>query len=187
MHLALISDFKCGTLRSYGNGIPWIVTLHSQTDHSNLTGSCMGSIIASRYVLTAGHCLLETTESVVKIGYLDTPYTPAKIVNVSRSMIHPDYLRGDDLKFDIAIVELEEELDLRTYTPICLPTVEDSRSFHEETYPVFSFMEKEINGTMYRNLEPRNHTIAEIRNYFTGEIADNLLMTTGESKKVNKN
>ena len=50
---------------------------------------------------------------------------------------------------DIAIVELEEELDLSLYRPICLPSSKDDRSFVGETFPIFSFTEPALaeNGT----------------------------------------
>ena len=45
-----------------------------------------------------------------------------------RSVRHEDY---DDLNVtnDIALLELEEEVDLKIYTPVCLPDSEDSQQF----------------------------------------------------------
>ena len=47
---------------------------------------------------------------------------------VVRSVRHEDYDR-EQATGDIALLELEEEVDLKVYTPVCLPDSEDSQQF----------------------------------------------------------
>ena len=62
---------------------------------------------------------------------------PPKTVNVVRLTLHPNYNK-DDLRdgFDIAILELEEELDLSVYTPACMARSSDATTFDGKTATV---------------------------------------------------
>ena len=65
---------------------------------------------------------------------------PAAFVNVKEIHYHPNYFQERDgiddpptfgylLGFDVAILELERELDLTIYTPVCLPNPSDKHSW----------------------------------------------------------
>ena len=53
---------------------------------------------------------------------------PEKNLTVVRSYLHEDY---DGVKAinDIALLEVKEEVDLKVYTPVCLPSEEDSQDY----------------------------------------------------------
>ena len=124
-------------------------------DSTETRGFCGGTLVASKYVITAAHCLVNSNddgvvtsitsanEVAVRIGDHDlemegeTTLTP-QTVNVIRIINHPRYsqeigqIADAALGFDISILELEEELDLDTYTPACMATFNDDTTFDGE-------------------------------------------------------
>nr|XP_029717270.1 melanization protease 1-like isoform X1 [Aedes albopictus] len=100
---------------------------------------CGGSLINTRYVLTAAHCVYSTHEYelTLRLGDWDIELDPdcdkdgncndkAEFVNVSRIIIHPEYKRdhtGSKVN-DIALLRMEKALP-GNYTvyilPICMP------------------------------------------------------------------
>ena len=116
---------------------------------------CGGTLVASKYVISAAHCfwndingdeivdfLRPADDISIRIGdhNLDVEgeekITP-KTVNVVRLTLHPNYNK-DDLRdgYDIAILELEEELDLSVYTPACMARSSDATTFDGKTATV---------------------------------------------------
>ena len=133
------------------NKYPWLVRIFAQ----DLTHYCGGTLIASKYVISAAHCFFVTDEdyiitsertaeeTAILIGAhnLNTGETnlPLKFVNVKTIINHPEYdqqigqehVIGDG--FDITILELEEEVDLEVYTPACLAESSDDTAFDNKT------------------------------------------------------
>ena len=116
---------------------------------SQITGEkkscfCGGTLVASNYVITAGHCLYEWNENTdrvteklkewkiyVRIGEYNTELEDdtgiEKIFQVEEMIKHPKHdLEINDagiektLGYDIAILRLKQDVDLTIYTPACL-------------------------------------------------------------------
>ena len=112
---------------------------------------CGGTLMASKYVITAAHCVEHITaeQLVVRIGdhnllRSDDTTLPEKTINVKNIANHPVYKHHkirqrateeqlDEYGHDIAILELEEEVDLNIYTPACLATMTDLTTFDNKT------------------------------------------------------
>ena len=150
---------------------PWLVPLWERyagpdpnTPEYSKQGSknprCGGTIIASRFVITAAHCLfMENPDTKVVIGRrmpnqiairigdynLDSWISAGdtgleKFVNVKEIHVHDYYPLKDNwvgqslnnpllYNFDVAILELEEDINLNVYRPACLPKDSDGRTF----------------------------------------------------------
>ncbi|KAH8268680.1 hypothetical protein KR026_011634, partial [Drosophila bipectinata] len=132
---------------------PWMVMLqYKKLFSDSLSFNCGGSLINSRYVLTAGHCLasrkLEESQSTlhsVRLGEWDTRVSPdcVKLMNgqqvcapmhidigVEKTILHDKYVPNSvDQRNDIALVRLKQSVTYTDYVrPICLPTSEQVRN-----------------------------------------------------------
>ena len=115
------------------NKYPWIVTLIKTSDGKY--GGCGGTLIASKYVVTAAHCLFrrgiprKEDDYVVRLGDHNMNRTgetqmPEKTIKIKRVFTHEDY-KFKYQKNDIALLELAEEVDLNVYTPACIAKASD--------------------------------------------------------------
>jgi secreted trypsin-like serine protease len=83
---------------------PWQVRLYSNMDDT--IGFCGGSIIAPQWVLTAGHCLIDSDAVVVGFGSNDR--TKTKKIESEKIIVHPGYIAGE--KADLALVKLKQPI-----------------------------------------------------------------------------
>lgn len=116
---------------------PWLASLFitSESD-SEMGGGCGGSLIASRWVLTAAHCFLNEAGDQVSAGVASRTQvtlgssnianlaSSASVVDAVRVIVHPSYNPNEDTSgnthdFDIALVELAEAVNI---TPVKLFT-----------------------------------------------------------------
>ncbi|CAL4119800.1 unnamed protein product, partial [Meganyctiphanes norvegica] len=124
---------------------PWLVLLQSYFNGD--LGYCGGSIINSRYVLTASHCLydglkygcnfVDKTEVFLGLHRFDLSDEikgVTRIVGVEKYIKHPNYECSIFQDNDIALMKLDETLDffndknLKWVQPVCLPA-DDSNTY----------------------------------------------------------
>ena len=134
MKPALLLEWKCycGQRNERGNGqrihrgittkkneYPWMVRLH---------GNCGGSLINSRWVLTAGHCL--EYGRMVSLGDHDRtdPDEDTEIqMETIEEILHPEfkYKPSENIpEFDIGLLKLKNDIDFTKHPhirPVCLP------------------------------------------------------------------
>ncbi|XP_059678389.1 coagulation factor IX [Gavia stellata] len=108
-----------GTLCHRGH-CPWQVLIRNSKD----IGFCGGSLISSRWVVTAAHCLDLVRPHHVTIGDFDKYQREFKEqkINVERSWTHPHY-DSNHYNSDIALLYLSSDVIFNEYAiPICLPS-----------------------------------------------------------------
>jgi len=104
------------------NEYPWMVGLYTRTGS---LPSCGGSLINSKWVITAGHCI-SSSHSLTKavLGEHDTRVTTETQIRIERGVTqkirHPEY-NDDTLKNDIALFRLDRPVDTDVYVPVCMP------------------------------------------------------------------
>ena len=68
-----------------------------------------------------GHNISQAAEEVL----------PRKDIDVKEVTIHEEY-NHDNLNNDIAIIELDEEVDLTEFTPACMAKADDETTFDDQ-------------------------------------------------------
>jgi len=140
-----------GTEVSPVNKYPWMAAI---MDGSGSSQFCGGTLVASKYVITAAHCMffdndatqpLATTDVSVRIGDHNLAATgetsiPEKTVAVSAIYNHENYKPATgSLNNDITVLELAEEVDINVYTPACLAQTSDTTTFDGKIAQVYGW------------------------------------------------
>ena len=106
---------------------PWQVFLVAGNNQ------CGGSIIGDKWILTAAHCLfnslgeeIASTSMLVKAGATN-PYDPSQgaVYFVKNAIIHENY-EATVLDYDLALLELQQEIRIDHAEPIAIVTAEDA-------------------------------------------------------------
>ena len=127
------------------NKYQWLARIYVKIG-GNTVGVCGGTLVASKYVITAAQCTfgvyigysleLSADEIFVRIGDHDQDpsinFDPIKVKTINR---HPDFDIASLIN-NIAILELEEEVDLNVYATACIATEADATTFDGETATV---------------------------------------------------
>lgn len=101
---------------------PWIVSLRKFQQHF-----CGGSLLNEEWVLTAAHCLTDTTDITVHIGVHQRTSFGSQIRSINRVIMHPEYQSAPIRVNDIALFRLSASVRI-TMDDIgraCLPRKTD--------------------------------------------------------------
>nr|AYN79576.1 serine protease [Galeruca daurica] len=173
------------------NEFPWMALLGYTNSKGDKKWGCGGSIINSRYVLTAAHCVAMIPKQYGKLtsivlGEHDTNHdvdcgegknggeicnVKPTTVEIEKVIVHPTYNNEDIAPYDIALVRLKEELPFTTYIqPICLPEPEHELS---ETVPLttagWGLMENHQHTTKKRTVDLLYQGNERCENVFSSE------------------
>jgi transmembrane protease serine 9 len=112
---------------------PWLVAVYQRTQRTN-SFLCSGSLINEKIAITAAHCIkpnskvvpLRAKEIVVHVGRFDVDNndgTNFEIRNVSRIVLHPDWLEisDDSRDADMLLLIFDGPVTYGLYvSPVCL-------------------------------------------------------------------
>ncbi|MGW0731757.1 serine protease [Streptomyces sp. NPDC002851] len=180
---------------------PWMVQV--QGIQGSSISNCGGSLINSRYVLTAAHCIVRGSRArmVVRLGGVDRkkvlndprsdPRSDPRIHTVKRSIINGGYgQRGGMVWNDIALIELNQPVRKSQYVkPISLPT---STAVHKdyETFTVTGWGKLGNNApqsdTLQEFTERQSQNCYRSKNlneriHLCGHVGDNKGICSGDS------
>ncbi|CAD7086794.1 unnamed protein product [Hermetia illucens] len=114
-----------GGHRAEPNDFPWNVFL--EVSNKDEIGSCGGSIISKRWVLTAAHCIQPFDNISVSFGSTDTSKFPHNIKS-HEFIVHEQY-SPSPLRNDISLVKLEKDVKFSSgIQPVKLVPVSDSKN-----------------------------------------------------------
>lgn len=144
------------------NKYPWVVSITVP----GFNHYCGGTLVASKYVVTAAHCMwvdeAETqprpvADITVTIGEHDLSQTgettiPEKKVAVASYVNHEDYSKPNTYSNDITVIELAEELDLTVYIPACLAQTGDTTAFDGKTAQAYGWGANVADASAYPDI-----------------------------------
>merc|ERR1711936_838164 len=121
-----------GGEQSTAGKYPWIIAVNfGSTDGSN-PGGCAATLVATNWAITAAHCVVDsgfTTKDSLSLvlGEFDISTSSdsndgnrKNVMLALDPIVHESYKNPKASSNDIALLKLAEDVDLNTYTPVCL-------------------------------------------------------------------
>ena len=118
------------------SAVPWQVAVVTQTSRG--TSLCGGSLLSDRFVLTAAHCVANTSAAAVTVSaattVLNQPVIRRSVINIALAPgWEPRTLRGD-----LAVLQLSEAVPLGPNAQaVALPTSQDPQTWPAAGTPAF--------------------------------------------------
>ncbi|CAH0728251.1 unnamed protein product, partial [Brenthis ino] len=125
---------------------PWMALIYHKDNNGQALLDCGGSVISSRYILTAAHCVYDKTITRVRVGDFNIkkqrycqgayPYYECELkpqeLQVEKPIVHEKYSKDHYLINDIALLRVNKSIDFsfRNVKPICLPVWKEIRNIN---------------------------------------------------------
>lgn len=172
-----------GGIETEVNEYPWQVAIAFAGNDDFQNFYCGGSIINKRWVLSAAHCEVSTSDQVI-VGAHSwfTPTSSHRRVNIESVINHPNYYVGANYNNDVALVKLSEDLDFNDVglTPVCLPNSGSTNTYADYKAIVMGWGKLDY-GTNNFPSELREVEVDVVTNarceldYSPSQITDNML------------
>ncbi|KPI92987.1 Serine protease easter [Papilio xuthus] len=168
------------------NQFPWTILLRASFDFGvNVTNfDCGGSIISSRYILTAAHCVVTDGATLTNVDIYMAEYDKrtfpmdcrlsangqksciTNVVVKAEKVIPHSGFNSKTLQNDIALIRLRESAPYTEFIrPICLPPINiNSQAFFDLPLPVAGWgrngqFASDVKQSTILNLVPRNNCL----------------------------
>jgi len=136
------------------NEYPWMALLLIDEDYDGQDDKyCGGSLISSKWVLTATHCVdegIRPGQLTIRLGEhqwnIKDETMITKDFDIDLIMMAPNYDSPYNNSNDIALIRLASHADISIYTPICLPS--HLQDFTGQTSTVAGWGQTSFAGTL---------------------------------------